>query len=109
MANITFDNTYYIDTTTTNALAWNSGSVINNVIIWAIDTTAVAQFVLAGSNPGLTGPGTALTIFRFSIMTQGAGTSIMPSTWTVDMGKTRFPTAWIPTTLTACTAWINFA
>ena len=105
MANVLIDNTYIVTDSSATALAWPSNAIINTVVFHAINTSAVALFVY----PASLGSVTTATVLRFSVITQGAGTSIMQSVTSVDMGRTRFNTAWVPTTLTACTAWIHFA
>ena len=106
MGNQLFDNTYLIDTVAGTALSWPTAPQIAQVRVLALDTTASLTFVVAANTP----------VFRFAMITQGQvsavsanATSIAPSLYTFPMGKVRFGTAWIPTTLVACTAWIDFA
>ena len=99
MPNQLIDSTYLVDAQATTALSWPGGARFSQVRILALDTTAAATFtIVAGGTP----------IFRFAVLTQGAGTSIQPALFTFPLGGVRYPTAWIPTTLTACTAWIDF-
>ena len=99
MGNQLLNNTYLVDAQATSALAWPSGARISQVRILALDTTASATFtIVAGGTP----------VFRFAMLTQGAGTSIQPALFTYPLGGVSYPVAWIPTTLTACTAWIDF-
>ena len=99
MANQLTDNTYLITDTSTAALSWPGNAIINNVLIYAVNTNAQAVFLLNVGTP----------ILKFAIITQSDGSSTLSATHSINMGQTRFPTAWIPSTLTACTAWINFA
>ena len=104
MGNQLLDNTYLVDTVAGTPLNWSSGSTISQVRVLALDTNASLTFHIAAGTP----------IFRFSMLTQGAvsvgsAVSIAPALYTFPMGSVRYPTAWIPTILTACTAWIDFS
>lgn len=103
MPNQLIDSTYVVDAAGAAALAWPGGARISQVRIFAIDTTASATFLLAAGTP----------ILRWNFITHGAvsvgsATSVVQALAVIPLGGVRYPTAWIPTTLTACTAWIDF-
>ena len=98
------DNTYLVNVSQTTPLAWPRGARISQIRILAIDTTAACSFQAVA--------GTAMFEWRYLLHELGAGTSsraIVSAMHVFPMGGVGFPTAWIPTTLTACTAWIDFA
>ena len=101
MANTLFDNTYLIVDTSVAALSWPNNAMISSVVVAAINTTASVNFLVAANS----------SIFKCSFITQSSmgGAISIPSTYTFPFYGVRFPTAWIPSTLTACTAWIHFA
>jgi hypothetical protein len=103
MANVLIDNTFYVDTPGAVALSWPTGARVSQVRIFGVDTTAAAIFVVAGT-----------PILRWGFVTQGAvsvgsATAVVDALTVIPMGNVRFPTAWAPSTLTACTAWIDFS
>ena len=101
MPNTLYDNTYFVLDTSATALPWPSGGArIKSLVIWAVNTNASVIF-----NIGVAGT----PVFRFNMILAGANsTTTFPSTYTYDFGGVRFHTAWIPSTLTACSAWIHF-
>ena len=102
MPNSIVDNTYFILDTSATALEWpRAGARIQSVVLWAINTGASAVFLVAVGSP----------IFRFNYIQTVAvnsGITMVPSTFSFPLGGVRFQTAWIPSTLTACSAWIHF-
>lgn len=102
MANFLIDSTYHIMDTQVAALEWPSGGArINKVVIYSAGTNAAANFLI--------GAGTPILIHRILGSNSGFGLSQFPATQIYDFNGTRFQTAWIPSTLTACSAWIHFA
>ena len=101
MANSLVDNTYFILDTSPTALSWPSNARVQSVVFYAINTNASAVFLLAVNSP----------ILRFNLINQASmgGTISLPTTYSYNLNGVRFPTAWIPSTLTACSAWIHFA
>ena len=98
------DNTYIIYAAQAGALAWPTGARISQIRIVALNTSASAVF---HANAG-----TPIFEWRYVLHELGAGTSsrdVVSAMHVFPMGGVSFPTAWIPTTLTACTAWIDFA
>ena len=101
MANSLVDNTYFILDTSPTSLSWPSNARVQSVVFYATGTNAAAAFLLAVNSP----------ILRFSMINHVSmgGTVSIPSTYSYNLNGVRFPTAWIPSTLTACSAWIHFA
>ena len=103
MANQIFDNTLFINNQATTAIGnWPSGMRAQSLVIFAITTAATVRFEIYAGTP----------IFQFNYLQTVAvnsGISIVPSTFIFPLGGVTFKTAWIPTTLTACSAWIHFA
>ena len=98
------DNTYLVSTSQGTALAWPRGARIAQVRLLAIDTTASCVFQAIA--------GTPMFEWRYLLHELGTSTSartIQTAMHVFPMGNVGFPTAWIPTTMTACTAWIDFA
>ena len=98
------DNTYYVFDSLGTALPWPSGARIQQIRLFALNTASVAEFQVAAGTPW----------FRWAYTTNasvaaGSADSIVPGHFVIPMGGVRVPTAIIPTTLTACTAWIDFA
>ena len=101
MPNSLVNNTYFILDTSATALSWPANAMIQSVVFYATGTNASATFLLAANSP----------ILRFSLInnvSMGSTVSI-PGTYSIPFNGVRFPTAWIPSTLTACSAWIHFA
>lgn len=97
------DNTYLVNVAQTTPLAWPGGARIAQVRILAIDTTASCSFQAIA--------GTSIFEWRYIFQTFAGGTSdrtVINGMHVFPLGGVRFPSAWIPTTLTACTAWIDF-
>ena len=101
MANNLINNTIFVQEASATALPWPSKMRVQSVIFYALDTTAAATFVLSAGSPML----------QFSLITQSSmgGAVSIPATHSVFFGGVDFPVAWIPTTLTACSAWIHLA
>ena len=99
MPNFLKDNTYHILDTST-ALSWPSNARINCLTLYATGTNAAVAFLIAVGTP----------IFRFTLINHVSmgGTTTTPGTYNFVYSGVRFPTAWIPSTLTACSAWIHF-
>ena len=98
------DNTYLISAPQTTPLDWPRSARIAQVRLLALDTTAACSFQAVA--------GTAIFEWRYIFQTFAGGSSdrtIISAMHVFPMGGVSFPTAWIPTTLTACTAWIDFA
>ena len=95
-----FDNTYFVTDSATSGLSWPSGGArIQSIVLHCLNTLAVARFEIYAGTP----------IFQFSFIQAGSNsTTTFPSDYVFPIGGVRFQTAWIPTTLTACSAWINF-
>ena len=93
------DNTYYIFDSLGTALLWNAGSRIQQIRILSLSTTATVEFQAVAGTP----------VFRWNYLANGSTNTFAPSMYVIPMGGVSFPTAWIPTTLTAATAWIDFA
>ena len=103
MPSALLDNTYVVFGSQGTALAWPAGARIAQVRILALDTTASAVFQVVA--------GTSIFEWRYLVHELGVGTSarsIQTAMHVFPMGGVGFKTAWIPTTLTACTAWIDF-
>jgi len=103
MANFLAGNTYFIQDSAGTALSWPSQARIQSVVFYAQNTSARATFQASAGTP----------ILEFSLITQGAvsvgsATSVISGTYSIPLGGVSFQTAWIPTTLTACSAWIHF-
>jgi hypothetical protein len=102
MANVLIDSTYYVDTPGATTLAWPQGARVSQVRIFGADTTAAAIFTVAGT-----------PILRWAYVLQAgsatAASEVENGLIVIPMGNVRFPTAWAPSTLTACTAWIDFS
>lgn len=101
MANSLVDNTYFIFDTQATALSWLSNARIQSVVFYATGTNASATFLIAVNSP----------ILKFNLINHVSmgGTVSLPTTYSYNLNGVRFPTAWIPSTLTACSAWIHFA
>lgn len=98
-----FDNTYYIYDSQGTALPWLSNSKIAQIRILANNTSANVVFQAM--------VGTPFFEWRYLLHGSAAGTSsqaVEPALFVIPMGGVRCPTALIPTTLTAATAWIDF-
>ena len=95
MANVLIDNTYYVDTPGAAVLNWPGGARVSQVRFFASDTSAAAIFTVSGT-----------PILRWAFF--GSNATATLGAVVIPMGGTRFPTAWAPSTLTACTAWIDF-
>ena len=94
----TIDNTYHLfDSTAGRLTNWPSGARISQIRLHAVNTAAAATFQIAAGTP----------FFEWAYV--GAGAGIAPGHYIFPMGGVPCPTAFIPTTLTACTAWIDFA
>ena len=97
------DSTYIIYASQGTALSWPVGARIAQVRILAANTTASVVFQA--------NVGTPIFEWRYLLHELGTSTSarsIETAMHVFPMGGVRMPTAWIPTTLTACTAWIDF-
>lgn len=101
MANTLYDNSYLILDTSTTALPWPTGGArVKTLTLYITGSNASAIFLLSANTP----------IFRFNLLTVGSATNTsIPSTYNFDFAGVRFQTAWIPSVLAACTAWIHFA
>jgi len=99
------DNTYYIFDSLGTALSWPAGARIQQIRLLTLNTTASAEFQVVAGTPW----------FSWSYVTHGTfgaggtGGSVVAAHHVIPMGGVRVPAAIIPTTLTACTAWIDFA
>lgn len=103
MANILLNNTYFLQDSAASALAWPAHARIQSIVVYAVNTLAALTFLVSAGTP----------VFEFRLITQGqvsvgSATSVVESTYTYPLGGVDFPTAWIPTTLTACSAWVHF-
>ena len=102
MPNTLRDNTYLILDTSPTALEWPSGGArVKTVRLRMLNTTSVCVFnIVQAGTP----------IFMASLAIHGVGSSaqVFQTLHNFDMGGVRFHSAWIPSTLTACTAWIDF-
>ena len=104
MPNFLIDNTYHVLDTSATALPWpTAGARIKSITLVATNTLAAVDFLINVGTP----------IFRFRFITHGAvnlgsSASVVPSTYSHDYGGVRFQTAWIPSTLTACSVWLHF-
>ena len=102
MPNSLRDNTYFILDTSATALAWPTGGArIQSIVLYASGTAAAAVFLIDVGSP----------IFKFNYIQTVAvnsGITMVPSTFSFPLGGVRFQTAWIPSTLTSCSAWIHF-
>ena len=102
MANWILDNTYIIQESALTALSWPTDPRLNAITIFALNTNANALMIVAANSP----------VFAFNFVTalsSGAGGgAITPSTYTFPLYGTQYATAWIPTLMTACTAWLHF-
>ena len=98
------DNTFVVFASQGTALAWPSGARISQVRLLALNTLASCVFQAV--------VGTPIFEWRYLVhgtVTPGSGVAVVDATHTIPMGNVSFPTAWIPTTMTACTAWIDFS
>lgn len=100
MANRSVDNMIIVDAASANALTWPQGARVRAVTILANDTTAAVRFVHSATD--------AVLHFRFLVSASMGGTTVIQSYHVIPFFGASFPTAWIPTTVTACTAWIHF-
>ena len=100
MANYLLDSTYYIEDTATVALTWPSGMRVNQIRVWALSTAANLLFIRGAASA-------ATPTFRFTFI--GSQSTAMPASYVFPMNGQMFPTAWIPSIVTAVTAWIDFA
>lgn len=97
------DSTYIVFASQGTALAWPSGARIAQVRLLALNTSASCVFQAV--------VGTPIFEWRYLLHELGSGTSsrdVISAMYTFSLGGVRFPTAWIPTTMTAVTAWIDF-
>ena len=97
------DNTYYVFDSLGTALPWPAGARIQQIRLATLSTLAAVEFQVRAGTPW----------FVWSYLTHGAvsvgsAASVIESYHTIQMGGVRVPTAIIPTTLTACSAWIDF-
>lgn len=97
------DNTYYVFVGSVTAIPWPQGARIQQIRLFTANTTASVEFQVVAGTPW----------FLWNYITHGAlftasGGSVIQSHHVIPMGGVRVPTAIIPTTLTACTAWIDF-
>lgn len=99
------DNTYYVFDSLGTAIAWNAGSRIQQIRLLALDTTATVEFQIAAGTPWFRWTYTVHGTFGSG----GTGGSVVTSHHVIPMGGVKVPTAIIPTTLTACSAWIDFS
>ena len=98
------DNTFYLFDflgTALPATVWPSGARVSQIRILALDTSAAVEWQIAAGTPW----------FRWSYLQVGfagigSAVSVTPAMFTIPMGGMRVPTAMIPTTMTACSAWI---
>lgn len=100
------DNTFYLFDSLGTALAstvWPTGARVSQIRIFALDTTAAVTFQIAAGTPWFQWAYT-----RNTSVAAGSADSIVPGHFVIPMGGMRVPTAIIPTTLTAATAWIDF-
>ena len=95
------DNTYYIFDSGTTALPWNSGSRLAQIRIFAVSTAANVVFNVVAGTP-------FFTFNYLQTVAVNSGIALVPSMFVFPMGGMRCPSAIIPTTLTAATAWIDF-
>ena len=100
MANFILDNTYFVLDSSASPLDWPTGARIQNVLFFASGTNASASFILGAGSP----------ILNFNLIgaSSGFGASLLPNPFSVDYHGVGFKTAWIPTSLIACSAWISF-
>ena len=105
MANFQVDNSFIIQESATTALDWPRGARIQSVVFFAVDTTARAVFQIRAGTP----------ILEWGLLdVKGGGNAtsagfIIQQTYNVPIGGVSFPVGWIPTTMTACSAWVHFS
>ena len=101
------DNTFYLFDSAGTALGstvWPAGARVSQIRILAINTLASVTFQIVAGTPW----------FQWDYLTQASvpvtssNSVIVPNLYVIPMGGMRVPTAIIPTTLTAATAWIDF-
>ena len=100
------DNTFYLFDSGGTALAstvWPSGARVSQIRIFAVNTLAAVTLQVAAGTPWF-----QWNYIQSGFTGVGSSISITQSTFAFPMGGMRVPTAIIPTTLTACTAWIDF-
>ena len=100
------DNTFYLFDSAGTALAstvWPAGARISQIRILALTTAASVTFQIAAGTPWF-----EWSYTQVGFAGVGSTVSVVPTLYTIPMGGIRVPTAIIPTTLTAATAWIDF-
>lgn len=97
------DNTYYVFDAQGTGLTWPAGARIQQIRLFTLNTTAAVEFQVVAGTPWF-----SWNYLVHGTLLGGTSISIIQSYHTIPMGGVRCPTAIIPTTLTACSAWIDF-
>ena len=97
------DNTYYIFVGSGTAIPWPVGARIQQIRLFTTNTTATVEFQVVAGTPW----------FSWNYLIHGSAiassaTSVISAYHTIPMGGVQCRLAIIPTTLTACSAWIDF-
>ena len=96
-------NTYYIYDSLGTVLAWPAGMRVAQIRLLALNTAAEAIFQVSAGTPFL-----EWRYIRAEAASAASSRVVEPSLYVIPMGGVRMQVGLIPTTLTACTAWIDF-
>lgn len=100
------DNTFYLFDSAAGRLAstvWPAGARVSQIRVLANTTAASINLQIVAGTPWFQWSYTQVGFAGI-----GSTVSVVPSLHTFPMGGIYVPTAFIPTTLTAATAWIDF-
>ena len=98
------DNTYYVFVGSGTAIPWPAGARIQQIRLFTTSTLASLEFQVSAGTPWL-----LWNYITHGAVSVGSAATLIQSYHTIPMGGVRCQTAIIPTTLTACSAWIDFS